>query len=311
MSRLALIRLIPLLFAQPGMAAGMAPPSLSGVEPAAGADTTGMKGMDMSGAVQAPTLAVEPAPAEPDIPDTPPPPPPRDHAADYYYDPAAMAAARATLRQEHGGMVYSMVTANLAEYQAGPGGGGYRWDGEARIGGDIDQFVMKSEGDGSVRGGLGAAEVQGLYSHAVDPYFDVQAGVRQDLGPGSRTYATLGVEGLLPYWIEAQAAVFLSAEGELLARAEGTYDLRLTQRLILQPRAELNFAAQNTAETRTGLGLSNAELGLRLRYEIRRRFAPYIGVSYDRKLGRTADYARPRGVGPGGVTFVAGIRVWY
>ena len=116
---------------------------------------------------------------------------------------------------------------------------------------------------------------------------------------------------MLPYWIAVEAALFVSTRGELLARAEGTYDLRLAQRVILQPRVELNFAAQDTPDTRTGSGLANAELGLRLRYEIRREFAPYIGVSYDRKLGRTADYARLNGEDVGGVAFVAGVAAWF
>ena len=308
---------LPKAQAAPSMAAvpGMGPPAsgaMAGMAmstPPAGApamaDMPGMKG----GATQA-TEAQAPE-AEPDIPTGPPPPAPKDHAADRFYDPAAMATARAQLRKEHGGTRVSMVMANLAEYQSQPGGGGYRWDGEGWIGGDINRFVFKSEGDGGRRGGLGAAEAQGLYSHAIGPYFDVQAGVRQDFRPHGRTYATVGFQGLAPYWFDVAGALFLSTKGELLGRLESTYDLRLTERLILQPRAELNFAAQNTAETRTGVGLSNAELGLRLRYEIKREFAPYIGVSWDRKVGKTADFARARGEDVGGATFVAGIRAWF
>jgi copper resistance protein B len=108
-----------------------------------------------------------------------------------------------------------------------------------------------------------------------------------------------------------EAAVFLSTKGEFLARVEGTYDFRLTQRVVLQPRAELNFAAQDTPQTRTGSGLSDAELGLRLRYEIRRELAPYIGVSYDRRVGRTADYVQAAGEDPGSVNFVVGLRSWF
>ena len=298
----------------PGMQMPNAPPSgdhsAPGSQPGA-SSMADMKGMDMSGAGQGPPPAPMPPAGGPEIPNTPPPPPPTDHAADHYYDPGAMAAARAELRQEHGGVFQSMVMVNLAEYQTGPGGGGYRWDGEARFGGDINRLVVKTEGDGNGRSALGAAEVQGLYAHAVDPYFDVQAGVRQDFGSGRRTYVTAGVEGLLPYLFDVQAAVFLSTRGELQGRVEGTYDLRLTQRLILQPRAELNFAAQDTPETRTGSGISNAELGLRLRYEIRREFAPYIGMSYDRKVGKTAAFARARGEDVEGATFVAGIRTWF
>ncbi len=285
----------------PGMAMPAAPTASDAM-----ANMPGMQGMAMS-----PSGRDAPDTSEPDIPRSPPPPAALDHAADRYYDPAAMAAAREALRKEHGGSTVSMVIANLAEYQSAPGGGGYRWDGEAWIGGDINRLVVKSEGDGSGRDGLGTAEAQGLFSHAIDPYFDLQAGVRQDFAPGGRTYATVGFEGLAPYWFDLSGAVFVSTHGEVLARVETTYDLRLTQRWILQPRAELNFAAQNTEATRIGSGLSNAELGLRLRYEIKREFAPYIGVSWDRKLGKTADYARARGDDVGGATVVAGIRAWF
>jgi copper resistance protein B len=292
--------------AMPGMPAPAAAP-LPASAPMA--DMPGMKGM-AAPANAKPGESQDAASPEPEIPDGPPPPPAKDHAADHYYDPAAMAAARAQLREEHGGATLSMVMANLAEYQARDGGG-YRWDGEGRVGGDIDRFVVKSEGEGSRRAGLDTAEVQGLYSHAIGPYFDLQAGVRQDFAPHARTYATVGFQGLAPYWFDVSGALFLSTNGELLGRLESTYDLRLTQRVILQPRVELNFAAQNTVETRTGSGLSNAELGLRLRYEITREFAPYIGVSWDRKTGKTADFARARGDDVGGASFVAGIRTFF
>lgn len=340
MSWLALIALAPLVLAGPAAAQAMdpsmpgmkmpaakapaaKPPAIAEPKPASAMDS--MPGMPMPapGAAATPAAPAPPAnmadmpgmkgaaaPAEPEIPDTPPPPPAPDHAADRYYDPAAMAAARAQLREEHGGATLSMFMANLAEHQARHGGG-YRWEGEGRLGGDINRFVVKSEGEGSRRGGLDAAEVQGLYAHAIGPYFDLQAGVRQDFAPRARTYATIGFEGLAPYWFDVTGALFLSTQGELLARVESTYDLRLSQRLILQPRAELNFAAQDTVETRTGSGLSNAELGLRLRYEITREFAPYVGVSWDRKLGRTATFARQRGDDVGGASFVTGIRAFF
>ena len=266
------------------------------------ADMPGMKGMDMPAA---------PPSGEAAIPDTPRPPAPGGYAADRDYDPDAMAAARATLRQEHGGAMLSQVMANLAEYQARPGGGGYRWDGEAWFGGDIDRLVLTSEGEGTEREGTASAEFQALYSRAIDPYFNLQAGVRQDFAPLGRTYATVGFQGLAPYWFDVQGALFLSTRGELLARLESTYDLRLTQRLILQPRVELNLAAQDTPQTRTGSGLSNAELGLRLRYQFRPALAPYVGVSYDQLVGKTADYARVRGEDPAAVSFVAGIRAWF
>ncbi|HEY5410052.1 MAG TPA: copper resistance protein B [Caulobacteraceae bacterium] len=262
-----------------------------------------MKGMNMS---SGPTVPA----AEEQVGHEPPPAPITDHAADRVFDPAAMAAARAELRHEHGGEAWSMVMLNLAEYQARTGG--YRWEGEASFGGDINRVYLKSEGEGSGRLGVGAAEIQALYSRAFTPYFNLQAGVRQDIGPSPRrTYAAVGFEGLSPYLFEVSGTAFLSSHGELLGRLEGYEDFRITQRWILQPRAELNLAAQSVPETGIGAGLSNLELGLRLRYELKREFAPYVGISYDQKMGRTADFARLRGEGPGGASFVAGIRMWF
>lgn len=274
--------------------------------------TPAMPGMDMSGsaagghdmaAMGPPPVADNPAPA---------PPAPSDHAAERFYDPAAMAAARQQLRLEHGDGTYSMVMANIAEYKARSGGGGYRWEGQAWFGGDINRFVVTSEGDGARRGGLTAGEVQGLYSHAIGPYFNLQAGVRHDFRPrSSRTFATVGVQGLAPYWFDVQGALFLSDHGELLGRAEASYDLRFTQHLILQPRIELNLAAQETPEIQSGSGLSDASLDLRLRYEITREFAPYVGVSYQRRFGKTADYARLAGERAEATSLVFGIRSFF
>lgn len=234
-----------------------------------------------------------------------------DYVADRYFDPQAMTHARAMAREEMGGMRFSKIMLNLAEYQTGSHGDGYRWDGQAWFGGDINRVVVRSEGEGRVKDGLEAGEVQALYSRAVGRYVDLQAGVRQDFAPRGRTYATAGAQALFPYWFEAEGAIFVSTQGDVLARAEGSYDLRLFQRVVLQPRAELNFAAQNSPETGVGSGLSNAELGLRLRYEIRREFAPYIGVSWDRRVGKTADYVRAAGESPEATTFVVGLRSWF
>ncbi len=253
----------------------------------------------------------EPAMSALEIPKSQPPPAPTDRAADRFFAPDAMAAARGQLQREHGAAPVSKVMANLAEYQARKGVDGYRWEGQAWFGGDINRFVLKSEGEGTRGQGIDGAEVQALYSRAVGVYTDLQMGVRQDFKPRNRTYATVGFETLVPYWFDISGAAFLSNKGELLGRVEGTYDLRLTNRLILQPRAELNFAAQDTRETRTGSGLSNAELGLRLRYEVRREFAPYIGVSWDRRFGKTADYARALGEGVVNKSLVFGVRAFF
>ena len=216
------------------------------------------------------------------------------------------------MMRENGGQTFSQVMFNLAEIQVRNGKDGYRWDGEGWFGGDIDRFVVKTEGEGAFRQGVESAEVQALYSHAIDPYFNLQAGIRHDFQPSpSRTYATVGFEGLAPYWFEVAGALFLSDKGDLLGRLEGYYDQRITQRLILQPRIELNLAAQDVPENRIGAGLSNAELGLRLRYEFSRQFAPYIGVSYDAKTGQTADYARADGEKATSTSLVAGVHFWF
>ncbi len=241
----------------------------------------------------------------------PPPPPPADHAADGVFDPAAMVRAREQLQAEHGGGTISKVMLNLGEVQVRDGETGYRWAGEAWIGGDLNRFVVKTEGEG-VDGDLGAAEVQALYSRAVGPYFDLQVGLRQDFEPTPRrTYFTVGFEGLAPYWFDIEGAAFLSTKGDLSARFEGSYDLRLTQRWILQPRAEVNLAAQDVPEIGVGSGVSNVELGLRLRYEVRRAFAPYVGLSFERKVGGTADFARALGEDTEATSVVFGLRAWF
>lgn len=271
---------------------------------ASGHDMSAMSGMAMGehgarGTALPPGNALAPAP-------------PTDHYADRSFPRAEMARVRSDLYKEHGGGSFHQVMFNLAEYQARKGGDGFRWDGEAWFGGDINRLVIKSEGEGAFKGGVDSAEVQALLSHAIDPYWNLQGGVRYDFKPNpSRTYATIAIEGLAPYWFEVEGALFLSDKGDILARAEGYYDQRVTQRLILQPRVELNFAAQNVPENRIGSGLSNAELGLRLRYEIKREFAPYIGVSYDRKMGDTARYAHADGERAGSTSFVIGIRTWF
>lgn len=240
----------------------------------------------------------------------PAPPVPTDFAADSVFDPAAMARARAQLQMEHGGSIVSKVMVNLGEYQVRDGEDGYRWEGEAWVGGDINRFVVKTEGEGG--DDLEGAEIQALYSRAVSPFFDLQAGIRQDFQSGpKRTYATVGFEGVAPYWFETSGALFLSNKGEVFGRLEGSYDLRLTQRWILQPRVEANLSGQDIPELELGSGVANIELGLRLRYEIKREFAPYVGVSLDRKFGGTADYARTAGREVEATSFVIGVRAWF
>ncbi|MBI3437873.1 MAG: copper resistance protein B [Proteobacteria bacterium] len=288
------------------------PPAHHHTPPAAAGQTqTGAQPQSAPQAETMPGMTMAETPAEETVGNEPAPAAPTDHAADRYFDPAIMAHARDELRHEHGGTLISKVMLNLGEYQFRNGEDGYRWEGEAWIGGDIDRFVLKSEGEGS-RSSVDAAEVQALYSRAIGPYFNLQAGVRHDFDPGrQRTYAALGVEGVAPYWFDVNAALFVSDHGDVLGRLEGTYDLRLTQKLILQPRVEANLSANDAPEIGAGRGLSGLETGLRLRYEIRREFAPYVGVSFDRKFNAAADFARARGEDPSQTSFVVGIRAWF
>lgn len=242
----------------------------------------------------------------------PAPPPPADHAADRFSDPAEMARARKQMRIDHGGGRFSSVLFDLAEVQVRDGRDGYRWAGEGWFGGDINRLAIKTEGEGSFGRKGGHAEVQALYSRALDAYWNVEAGVRHDFRRGpDRSYATVAIEGLAPYWFEMGGALFLSDKGDVLGRVEASLDQRITQRIILQPRIEANLAAQAVPADRIGAGLSDIELGLRLRYEIRREFAPYVGISHDRKLGRTARYARADGEDPSDTSLVVGIRAWF
>jgi len=324
----ALLAILPLLIATPALAQheGHTPPPASA--PAQAPATTepeAEEAMTMDWPTELP--AGEPAQdsmagmdhsamghgaADEAVGNEPPPPAPTDFAADQFYPATTMQPSRDQLRREHGGSTVSSVMLNLGEWQFRDGEDGYRWDGEAWFGGDINRVVVKTEGEGEAGFGIEAGDVQLLYSRAITPYYDLQVGLRQDIQRGpSRTYATVGFEGLAPYWFETEGALFLSDEGELSGRLEGSYDLRLTQRWILQPRAEVNLYAEDIPELGIGLGVSNVELGLRLRYEIRREFAPYVGISFDRKLGDTANMAQALGDDRESVSFVLGIRAWF
>lgn len=297
----------------PGMDMGSAskpesatPQSMPGMDMSGEKPSGGMSGMPMSGAAM-PGMA-QSGTALP-AGDAPAPPAPGDHYADRFFPAPEMAGARRDMMREQGGRPLGTVLFNLAEYQVRNGRDGYRWDGEGWFGGDINRLTVKTEGEGTFREGVDGAEIQALYSRAVGPYFNLQAGVRHDFKPSpTRTYATMGFEGLAPYMFEVEGAAFISPQGDVLGRLEGYYDQRITQRLILQPRVEINLSAQDMPRQRIGSGLTDAELGLRLRYEVTRRFAPYVGVSYEAKTGRTADYSRADGERPTSTSLVAGLR---
>ncbi|HET9639582.1 MAG TPA: copper resistance protein B [Allosphingosinicella sp.] len=245
------------------------------------------------------------------------PPPPGalsgpDHAADSLFGQEAMAEAREELRREHGSIVTSKILIDQLEARIRSGRDGYFLNAEAWYGGDINKLWLKTEIEGDFGRKPEQAEVQALYSRAIDPWWNLQAGVRYDLRPDpERAYLVLGIEGLAPYWLEVDAAAIVSNKGDVSARFEVESDLRLTQKLILQPRIELDLAAQDVPEIGIGSGLSTAELGLRLRYEIKREFAPYVGVAYERAFGDTADFRRAVGERRGGWNLLLGVRAWF
>jgi len=232
-------------------------------------------------------------------------------AADRIWGAEAMRASREAVYQDHGNMQLFWFQGDRAEYRMRDGKDGYLWDVQGYYGGDINKFWFKSEGEGSFGERIEHAEVQALYSRAIAPFFDLQAGVRQDLTGPSRTHLAVGILGLAPYMFETDAAMFLSNKGDLTARIEAEYDQRITQKLILQPRAEVNLSAQDIPELGIGSGIDNLELGLRLRYEIVREFAPYIGIEQEWKLGGSRDFARLAGEDPSVTNYVVGVRFWF
>jgi copper resistance protein B len=217
-------------------------------------------------------------------------------------EPEAIEQARHQAHHHMGGQTASLVQVERLEYQSNEGSGRLLWDGQGWFGTDAHRLWIKSEGEHLLEEGTTeAAEIQALYGRPVSTYFDIQAGVRQDIVPGSpRTFGVIGVQGLAPYWFEIATALFISNDGDVSARLETEYDLRFTQRLILQPRAEANFALQDVPRYSIDAGLTTAELGARLRYEFLREFAPYIGVAWGHEASE-----------PNSVSLVAGVSLWF
>ncbi len=235
-----------------------------------------------------------------------------EHAADAVWGAAAMAPVRRAVYAEHGTFRGGKLLIDRFEYRAQDGHDGYAWEGEGWYGGDYNRLWLKSEGEGGFGAALESAEVQALWSHALDPWFNLQTGIRYDLRPRpDRAHLAVGLQGLAPYWFEVDVAAFLSDRGDLTARLEAEYDQRITNRLIVQPRAEIELAAQDVPSIGLGAGLSSIEAGVRLRYELVPEFAPYLGVDYERSVGDTADLARAAGERVGGWALVAGIRAWF
>jgi copper resistance protein B len=181
----------------------------------------------------------------------------------------------------------------------------------ARYGRDYDRVVLKAEGE-TDDGRLEQARTELLWGHAVAAYWDTQLGVRHDSGEKpDRNWLAVGIQGLAPYWFEVDATAYFGGDGRSALRLAAELELLFTQRLILQPRAEVNFYGKRDAGHELGSGLSDAVAGLRLRYEIRREFAPYAGIEWSRKFGGTADFARAAGEDTAETRLVAGLRFWF
>ncbi|MDQ2971995.1 MAG: copper resistance protein B [Pseudomonadota bacterium] len=207
---------------------------------------------------------------------------------------------------------YGMLMLDQFEYAHSQHGGNSAFiDGEWWYGKDFDKLWVKAEGERSASK-LQDLRTEALWDHAHDTYFSTQLGVRHDAGVGrDRNWAAFGVQGLAPYWFETEAFVYLGQNGRTAARLQAEYEESITQRLILQPKIEVNLYGRDDPQRDIGSGLSDAEFGLRLRYEIRREFAPYVGIVWRQRYGRTAEFARAQGEHANDLQLVAGLHVWF
>ncbi|MGY1408245.1 copper resistance protein B [Luteimonas sp. A611] len=227
---------------------------------------------------------------------------------------ANRAAAFPMLSQdhmEHGPATYTRVTFNRFEAWDGDDASGQAWEGSASTGGDIHRVWLRSSGSRSA-GRTSSANAELRWSRAVARWWDAVAGVRHDFDPGtSRTRAAFGVQGIAPYMFEVSALAYVGDGGGVAAKLEAEYDMRFSNRLVLQPLLELELHSSDDPARLTGSGLSKAEAGLRLRYELTRRFAPYLGIAHERSFGRTARYHEDAGEAARDTRLVAGVRFWF
>lgn len=212
---------------------------------------------------------------------------------------------------------FGSVLVDQLEYRMKEGADTVRWDAVGWYGGDYDRLWIKTEGDWRTTGERGGeAEAQALYGRLIAPFWDMQIGLRYDQYSGtgfdrSRSFLALGLHGLAPYWFELEPALFISQDGDVSGRLTATYDMLLTQRLALQSRFDIDAAVQSVEEFDVGAGVNAIGLGLRLRYEIIREVAPYLGINYLGRTGETADIARTNGERADDVALVAGLRLWF
>lgn len=222
-----------------------------------------------------------------------------------------LANSSTSIAHENEDPLLAKVMIDQLEWRSTDGEDPLALEAQAWIGKDLDKLWLKADVE-HVDGGTEDAEVQALYSRAVAPYWDMQLGLRQDFEPDpDREWGVLGIQGLAPYFFDVEAALFVGNSGDTAARINAEYELLFTQRVVLSPEITVNFYGQDDEQRQIGSGLSDMEAGLRLRYEIRREYAPYIGVNWIRNFGDTADFVREHGDARSEVQFVAGIRAWF
>ncbi len=207
------------------------------------------------------------------------------------------------------------LLANQLEYAPSGSDDAIRFEGLGWIGGDYNRLWLRLKGEQPTVGGRGELQADVLYGRLVTPFWTAVAGVRldtRDWGGERVTRGLLGIglEGLAPYWLEMEPMLYVSQKGNVSFRFATSVDLLFTQRLILQPNIEVNAAIQDVPEFGVASGINDIELGARARYEFRREFAPYIGISWVRRAGGTAGLARAAGESVGETRFVAGVRLW-
>jgi copper resistance protein B len=184
-------------------------------------------------------------------------------------------------------------------------------DSRGWLGRDRDRLWFRAEGEGD-GGSVGEAHADLLYGRHLSRWWDLVAGIHQDFRPGDpQTWAAFGIQGLAPHWFEIEATAYVGASGRTQARVEVEYELLLTNRLVVQPLLEAELVGKSDADRGVGAGLSTTDLGFRLRYELKREFAPYVGLVWSQKWGKTADFAEAGGEDAGGLRFLTGLRLWF
>lgn len=217
---------------------------------------------------------------------------------------AALAAP-----DHHGSQTYRFATAEI-DYTRIDDQDVVNWDAEGWVGGDTHKFWWRSEGE-SDGPRFDQVEFQALYSRNIATFFDLQTGLRYDLEPDRRGYAVIGIQGLAPWFFETQLHAYLGFKGDALLRLRQTFDLRMTNRLVIEPMLETDFYLTDVPERRIASGLSIIETGVMTRYEITRRFAPYAAVVYEKRLGGSARLAKDAGLATGGWALRGGVRFWF